>query len=247
MHLVKLSKKFAYKTGLNMPLNFIKDGETVTPELDISGTDATFEWINGQYWLHSDDPKEKPIGIDIDRILDRHLEFFRKSSVQKELFARAIGIKGSFKPRVLDLTGGLLGDSLLFLAAGCEVKSVERNPLVAFLIKSALKNARHELLSRFQFVESEAREILSGKPEVDVIFFDPMFEDANHKASPKKEMRIFRTLLSGDSDAEAVLKAALETGVKRVVVKRPRLSRELLDLNPVKFEGKSTRYDVYFS
>lgn len=229
-----------------MALIFLKDGKEMAPELDISETDATFEWINGQYWLHSDDPKEKPIGIEIDRILERHLDFFKKSSVQKELFARAIGIKGSYRPRVLDLTGGLLGDSLLFLAAGCEVMTVERNPLVSFLIHSAVKNARHQLLSRFHFRESQAASLLSQKPDADVIYFDPMFEDVNHKASPKKEMRIFRTLLPGDSDAEIVLKAALESGVKRVVVKRPRLSRELLDLKPVQFEGKSTRYDVYF-
>lgn len=229
-----------------MGLVFLKDGEKIDPEFDISGTEATLEWINGQYWLHSDDPKEKPIGIEIDKTLDRHLKFFRKSSVQKELFARALGIKGGLKPRVLDLTGGLLGDSLLFLAAGCEVVALERNPLIAFVIESALKNARHELLRRFRFQKADARDFLSEKPDVDVIFFDPMFEDANQKASPKKEMRIFRSLLAGDADAETVLEKALSTGVKRIVVKRPRLSRELLDQRPLRMEGKSTRYDVYF-
>lgn len=229
-----------------MPLTFLKDGKTIPPELDIAGADSTFEWINGQFWLHSDDPKEKPIGIELDKILDRHLEFFRKSSVQKELFARAIGIKGSFKPKVVDLTAGLLGDSLLFLAAGCEVTAVERNPLIAFIIQSAIKNARHPLLEKFHFQMMDAKEILKSSPAVDVIYFDPMFEDANHKASPKKEMRIFRTLLAGDADAEEVLALALGTGIKRVVVKRPRLSKELLNLRPVRMEGKSTRYDVYF-
>ncbi len=229
-----------------MALIFLKDGKSIPPELDIPGAESTFEWINGQFWLHSDDPKERPIGIDIDRILDRHLEFFRKSSVQKELFARAIGIKGAFRPKVVDLTAGLLGDSLLFLAAGCEVIAVERNPLVAFLIQSALKNAKHSLIEKFTFLHSEADEFLDSSPVTDVIFFDPMFEDANHKASPKKEMRIFRTLLSGDSDAEAILGKALKSGVKRLVVKRPRLSRELLQRSPVRMEGKSTRYDVYF-
>ncbi len=229
-----------------MPLLFKKDGKTIPPELDIPGANSTFEWINGQFWLHSDDPKEKPIGIEIDKILDRHLDFFRKSSVQKELFARAIGIKGAFKPRVVDLTAGLLGDSLLFLAAGCAVTAVERNPLVSFLIESSLKNADHPLLEKFSFQGGEASDFLKSRPENDVIFFDPMFEDANHKSSPKKEMRIFRNLLAGDSDAENVLSLALGAGIKRVVVKRPRLSRELLDLKPVRMEGKSTRYDIYF-
>ena len=86
-----------------MGLIFLKDGKTIPPELDITGADSTFEWINGQFWLHSDDPKERPIGIEIDKILDRHLEYFRKSSVHKELFARAIGIKGAFRPRLVDL------------------------------------------------------------------------------------------------------------------------------------------------
>lgn len=230
-----------------MALIFLKDGEVITPEFDISGTDATFEWINGQYWLHSDDPKEKPIGIEVDKILDRHQDFFRKSSIHKELFARAIGIKGAIRPRVIDLTGGLLGDSLLFLAAGCEVTTIERNPLVAFLIQSALKNAQHPLLQKLHFYHGEATRFLAGHPQGDVIFFDPMFEDANQKASPKKEMRIFRSLLSGDTDAEDVLKAALASGVKRVVVKRPRHSRELGSARPLRMEGKSTRYDIYFS
>jgi 16S rRNA (guanine1516-N2)-methyltransferase len=241
MRLVKHSKKF----GLTMGLVFLKEGEVITPEFELSGTDATFEWKDGQYWLHSDDPKEKPIGIEVDKILDRHLEFFRKSSVQKELFARAIGIKGSFKPKVLDLTAGLLGDSLLFLAAGCEVTAIERNPLVAFLIQSALKNARHPLLAKFHFSEGEGEKFLG--PLYDVVYFDPMFEDANSKAAPKKEMRIFRNLLAGDTDAEGVLEKALSAGVKRVVVKRPRLSRQLGAGKPLRMEGKSTRYDVYFS
>ncbi len=230
-----------------MGLIFLKDGEKISPEFDIPGTDATFEWINGQYWLHSDDPKEKPIGIEVDKILDRHLEFFRKSSVQKELFARAIGIKGAFKPKVLDLTAGLLGDSLLFLAAGCEVIAIERNPVVGHLIQSALKNARHPLLQKFQFHQGESVQFLAEKPAADVIFFDPMFEDANHKSSPKKEMRIFRTLLSGDIDAEEVLKISQASGVKRIVVKRPRLSQTLGTGKPLRMEGKSTRYDIYFS
>lgn len=228
-----------------MALIFLKDGKEIAPEFDISGTDATFEWINGQYWLHSDDPKEKPIGIEIDKTLDRHQEFFRKSSIHKELFARAIGIKGAVRPRILDLTAGLLGDSLLFLAAGCDVHACERNPLVNFLIQSALGNSHHPLLAKLRFSTVDGATMLG--PDYDVIYFDPMFEDANQKASPKKEMRIFRNLLEGDQDAEAVLLKALTCGVKRVVVKRPRKSRELLDRRPLRMEGKSTRYDIYFS
>ena len=82
---------------------------------------------------------------------------------------------------------------------------------------------------------------------VDTVYFDPMFEDANDKASPKKEMRIFRNLVGSDEDAIKVLEKAMDLGPKRLVVKRPRLSQELGKKPSVQYIGKSTRYDVYFS
>lgn len=205
------------------------------------------EWMNGQYWLHSDIPKENPIGIEIDRELSRHEEYFKKSSLQKELLARAIGVKGPYRPKVLDLTAGMLGDSLLLLSFGCEVWASERNPVIQFLIESALKNAQHPKVQLLHFLPGEALVHLESPPAVDVIYFDPMFEDANSKTSPKKEMRIFRNMVGSDQDAEDVFKKAMALGPKRLVVKRPRHSVHLVQEPSVQYIGKSTRYDVYFS
>lgn len=209
-------------------------------------TAVTLEWIHGQYWLHSDIPKERPIGIEIDKILLRHEEFFKRSSLQKELLARAIGIKGPHRPNVTDLTAGLLGDSLLFLSFGCEVKAVERHPVVAFIIRSALLNAQHPAVNKLTLLEEDAGIYLQNVPPTEVLYFDPMFEDANNKASPRKEMRIFRNVIQEDLDATAVMELALKAGPKRLVVKRPRYSRPLSTIKAVEFLGKATRYDVYF-
>ena len=211
-----------------------------------TGLSFSLEWINGQYWLHSDDSKEKPIGIQIDRELARHEAFFKSSSLVKELLARAIGVKGGVRPRVLDLTGGLLGDTLLFLSFGCEVVTLERHPIIAFLIQSALHNSSHPALSRFTFVPQDAATYLRSNPDTEVIFFDPMFEDANERALPKKKMRIFRNFVGADQDALEVFHLARKLAPKRLVVKRPRLSVELGELANIKFDGKATRYDVYF-
>lgn len=207
----------------------------------------TLEWIDGQYWLHSDDEKEKPIGIQIDRELKRHEEFFKRSSLVKELLARAVGVKSGIRPKILDLTGGLLGDTLLILSFGCEVTTLERHPIVAFLIQSALLNATHPALSRLTFVASDAASYLNSHSPPEVVFFDPMFEDANERALPKKEMRIFRNYIGADQDALSVFKFIRSQNPKRLVVKRPRLSVELGEAPQIKFEGKATRYDVYFS
>lgn len=211
------------------------------------GLPLTLEWISGQYWLHSDDEIEKPIGIQIDRELARHAAFFKSSSLVKELLAKAVGVKSGYRPRILDLTGGLLGDTLLFLSFGCEVVTLERHPIIAFLIQSALANASHPALSRLSFYAQDAANFLNSGPDTEVIFFDPMFEDANERALPKKEMRIFRSFIGADHDALQIYHLARGLAPKRLVVKRPRLSIELGGPAQLKFEGKATRYDVYFS
>lgn len=210
------------------------------------GIDLTFEWMDGQYWLHSDIPKENPIGIEFDRELTRHEEYFKKSSLQKELLAKAIGVKGPHRPKVFDLTAGMLGDSLMFLAFGCEVWATERHPVVRFLIQTAIQNAKHPKCQNFHFLAQEASVVLENPPQVEVFYFDPMFEDASDN-TPKKEMRIFRSLVGKDQDAMTVFELALSKKPKRLVVKRPKQSRELGRKPSVEYIGKSTRYDVYFS
>ncbi len=210
------------------------------------GMDLVFEWINGQYWLHSDIPKENPIGIEIDRELTRHEEYFKKSSLQKELLAKAIGVKGPYRPKVYDLTAGMLGDSLMFLAFGCEVWATERHPVIRFLIQSAIQNAQHPKAKNFHFHTEDASDFLDHPPEVDVFYFDPMFEDASDN-TPKKEMRIFRNIVGKDKDAEEIFKKALSKKARRLVVKRPKQSIQLVQKPSVEYIGKSTRYDVYFS
>lgn len=238
-----------------MSLKLLRDGKIVEVQTSEEKTLASFcdqlnfdvklEWIDGQYWLHSDIEKERPIGIEIDKELKRHEEFFKRSSLQKELLAKAIGVKGPKRPKVNDLTAGLLGDTLLFLSFGCEVEATERNPIIAFLIQSALKNAQHPALSRLKFYHQDALSFLQERNEFEVIYYDPMFEDANEKSSPRKEMRIFRVFIGKDQDVEEVLRAALEKNAKRVVVKRPKHSAHISFSAPLEFTGKATRYDVY--
>ena len=206
-----------------------------------------FEQIGNQLWLKSDLPKEKPIGIEVDETIERHLSYFKKSSLYKENLAKALGIKPSYRPQVLDLTGGLLGDSLMMLAMGCEVTTLERHPVVSFLIQSALHAATHPLLKNLTFHPKDALSFLQQSEDFEVIYFDPMFEDANQKAGAKKEMRIFREMIGSDEDAVQVFEMARSRALRRVVVKRPRLSRPLVNGDCLQFEGKSTRYDSYLN
>jgi 16S rRNA (guanine1516-N2)-methyltransferase len=239
-----------------MNLHFLHNGQlrpaATADELQLAQlyaeeTPQTLEWINGQYWWHSNRSGEKPIGIEVDRELERHEQFFRKSSIQKELLARAIGVKGPHRPQVWDLTAGLLGDSLLFLSFGCQVRAIERHPMVAFLIRSALANAHHPALARLEFCQADAEAMLANSEQVpEVLYYDPMFNEVNEKSSPRKEMRIFREFVGKDQDARHLVEVCLARAPKRLVVKRPRLAEPLVSRPAVQFTGKATRYDVYF-
>jgi len=213
----------------------------------LQGQEVSFLWKNNQYWLFSHNPKEKPISVEIDAEIENHLDFFKKSSLYHELMAKAVGVKPQFRPEVFDLTAGLLGDSLKLVAMGCKVRAYERNPIVHFLLKYALKNASHPLIKNLELVYEDASNALSRIREHHVVFYDPMFEDFNDKAAPKKEMRIFRSVVGVDPDSKILVTKILEKKVKRLVIKRPRHSVELIEKEATKYLGKSIRYDVYFS
>lgn len=184
----------------------------------------------------------KPIYIDIDKKLQYHKNFFYKNSVYKQPLARAIGIKKNGTPSiVLDATAGLMGDTLLIHSLGVKIEAMERNPLVSLLIVNALKNCESGIEIPFYF--QSALDLEQAYP---VIFFDPMYGEKNTKASPKKEMQVFRNLVGEDIDRITVAKH-LRQYCERLVVKRSVKASPLLENPNMSFGSKSTCYDVYLS
>jgi 16S rRNA (guanine1516-N2)-methyltransferase len=76
-----------------------------------------------------------------------------------------------------------------------------------------------------------------------------MFVSKNRTARPKKELWALARLVRDDDDGASLLDAALATGCRRVVVKRPDNGAplEASDGRPpdVQFRGKTVRFDVY--
>ena len=71
------------------------------------------------------------------------------------------------------------------------------------------------------------------------------------KAKERKPMRVLRMLAGDDEDAPALLKAALDTGVHRVCVKRPLRAPVIEHAQRTKpdvvYKGKAVRFDVYIN
>lgn len=168
--------------------------------------------------------------------------------------ATALGLRKHPAPLVLDATAGLGRDSVLAAALGCHVIACERSPIVALMLRDALARAdnggQRDLASRVEVREGDARTILPTLEEPpDVVLVDPMFPERGKAAKAQKEMQLLQRLLGAedaDTDAEALLDAALAHARRRVVVKRPPHAPPVGGRRPAfTVEGKSARYDVY--
>lgn len=169
-----------------------------------------------------------------------------------QLIAKAVGVQSGIMPRVLDATAGLGRDAFVLATLGCEVTMLERSPVVAELLRSALQEAQQsevaEIIARMHLIDSSALTWMSEQAEVvaDVVYLDPMYPTREKSALVKKEMRAFHDLVGADPDADALLPLAMSCARCRVVVKRPRLGEQLGERPPtLTLSGKSCRYDIY--
>lgn len=168
--------------------------------------------------------------------------------------AKAIGIKGSYLPQVIDATAGLGRDAFVLATLGCEVTLIERSPVAAALLADGLARAAvhsdtADIVERMQLVHADAADwllTLDSAQRPDVVYLDPMFPDTGKSAAAKKDMQAFQHCIGDDLDSERLLAAALQVAKKRVVVKRPRLGERIPGPPPnAELQGKSTRFDFY--
>ena len=171
-----------------------------------------------------------------------------------QMVARAVGIRGAVRPRVLDATAGLGRDAFVLAALGCEVTLIERQPVIAALLDDGLQRARQaggevaEIAARMQLLHGDAIELMAGWGWVppEVIHLDPMFPQRQKSALVKKEMRLFRPLAGDALDAPQLRAAAIHVASHRVAVKRPRKAPAIDGPAPsAQLSGQSSRYDIY--
>lgn len=173
---------------------------------------------------------------------------------KKQPLARAVGIKGSAAPHVLDATAGLGRDAFVLASLGCSVHLVERSKVIGALLEDGLSRAKADaevapIASRMLLTVGQAAGVMRTLPDTarpDVVYLDPMYPHGNKTALQKKEMRLFRTLVGDDADAAEALEVALGCATGRVVVKRPRSAPVLSGTPKAEVRSKNTRYDLYW-
>ena len=197
--------------------------------------------------------KDKPIAVDFVGGKAGHRRKFGGGKGQD--IAKAVGMNKGTKPHVLDATGGLGRDAFVLASLGCTVSIIERSPVIAALLEDGLQRAMQDpevadIAGRMSLVKADSREAMLAMAaeghEFDVVYLDPMFPHRDKSALVKKEMRIFQELLSGDPDADDLLKPALGLAKHRVAVKRPKGAPDLGGQEPTyRLVGKACRYDIH--
>lgn len=156
----------------------------------------------------------------------------------KQPIARAVGLrkKSDLPITLIDAAAGFGEDSYLLASLGCTVTAIERNPVVAALLRDGQPD--------LHVITADARDALRGMT-ADVVYLDPMFP-TGRKTAERKAMKVLRHLVGDDGDANELLEVALQAATHRVVVKRALRAAPLADRAPSHtHKGKAARYDVY--
>ncbi len=198
---------------------------------------------------------------DFSRMLKR----IRPDNLRREFLVKAAGIKGvdDFggadgavesdgwnSLTAIDATAGLGEDSLILAAAGFSVKLYEYNPVIAALLKDALRRAADipelkDAVDRMEVFEEDSLEVLPYLTErPDVILLDPMFPARKKSALVKKKLQLLQKLERPCADEAALLDAAIAAGPRRVIIKRPPKGPYLAGRKPsFSIRGKAVRFD----
>ena len=192
-----------------------------------------------------------PVHVDFSAGHHRHRRHFGGGRNQPLL--RAIGVKPGINPDVIDATGGLGRDAFVMASAGCQVRILERSPVLTALLQNGLQTAHDDdtaaITGRMSVQLADSITFLEQLPRnawPDTIYLDPMYPQRDKPAKVKKEMQVLQLLLGKDIDSEALLAIALQRSRKRVVVKRPASAGPLGGCKTgIHVKSKNTRYDIY--
>ncbi|MEY4617537.1 MAG: hypothetical protein RJB66_2497 [Pseudomonadota bacterium] len=180
-------------------------------------------------------------------------KYQRAFQPSQELLCRACGWHLGMRD-VLDLTAGLGVDSIMLAQAGYQVTAIERNPLLALLLRWAHRGIEQNEAKVFDYKKrlcfnfGEAQSYLHEASQLpSVIYYDPMYPAKKKAALPSKEMQVLREINGSNEESRELVELALKLGVKRLVVKRPHRAPPIRPHPTTEFSSKLVRFDVYIS
>lgn len=190
-------------------------------------------------------------GLSYQGDFENMLHRVTNGRLQHEMLIRAAK---SDKPgrKAIDATAGMGEDAFLLAAQGYEVILFEQNPVIAVLLKDALRRAKKhpvlkDIASRMNLVQDNSVEGMSKLLDpVDVIYLDPMFPARQKSSLINKKLQLIQKLEPPCSEETDLFDAAISASPSKIIVKRPLKSEFLAGRKPsYTLNGKAIRYDCY--
>lgn len=190
-------------------------------------------------------------GLSYQGDFENMLHRVTNGRLQHEMLVRAAK---SDKPgrKAIDATAGMGEDAFLLAAQGYEVTLFEQNPVIAVLLKDALRRAKKhpvlkDIASRMNLVQNNSVEGMSKLLDpVDVIYLDPMFPARQKSSLINKKLQLIQKLEPPCSEETDLFDAAISASPSKIIVKRPLKSEFLAGRKPsYTLNGKAIRYDCY--
>ena len=190
-------------------------------------------------------------GLSYQGDFENMLHRVTNGRLQHEMLAKAVKTDQE-NLKAIDATAGMGEDSLLLAACGYQVTLYEQNPVIAILLKDALRRAKKntvlkDIVSRMQLVEGDSIEHLNKRLDpVDVIYLNPMFPGRQKSGLINKKLQLIQKLEPPCSKETALFDAAMAAQPSKIIVKRPLKSPYLDERVPsYSLKGKAIRYDCY--
>ena len=190
-------------------------------------------------------------GLSYQGDFENMLHRVTNGRLQHEMLVRAAK---SDKPgrKAIDATAGMGEDAFLLAAQGYEVTLFEQNPVIAVLLKDALRRAKKhpvlkDIASRMNLVQDNSVVGMSKLLDpVDVIYLDPMFPARQKSSLINKKLQLIQKLEPPCSEETDLFDAAISASPSKIIVKRPLKSEFLAGRKPsYTLNGKAIRYDCY--
>ena len=243
-------------SSMPTPANYgheLASNDPLFDAISLPSADSNSRWQlhrNAQGQLEISDqqqPSQRPLMIQFGSADIRR----RIQAGRQQPMARACGLHNGAPLNIIDVTAGLGRDAWVLAALGASLQLHERHPLIHALLHDALRLAQHAgsaTANRMQVLASSGQQALADLPNtrVDVLFLDPMFPASGRRAAPGLEMQIMQDLVGADDDAQQLWQLAMDSGVPRVVLKRPPRGAKVRLAQPdASFGGSKAVYDVY--
>ena len=222
-----------YNSGQDLFINSILNNQCIDKNLQIHFLKDQIYLVNSKY----KDPVKIYIDFNDPKFIEKNNQRLRD---RKDVFWKIFSQNNS---TILDCTAGFGRDSFLLDSMGHDVTMIENSPIVAMLLKNALRRSNNRNIKLFF---GNAYDYMKHSNEkYDYIYIDFMFEKLKNKSLSSKNDEALKMISFNDNDKNRIIQLAQSVSNKKVIVKEPRNTVSgILKPNYI-IKTKLLKYNIY--